>query len=43
MYKVLIVDDEPLIVKGLSELIDWENLGCTICGTAMNGIEGRKK
>lgn len=43
MYKVLIVDDEPLIVKGLSELIDWESLGCTICGTAMNGIEGRKK
>ncbi|MEH7379259.1 response regulator [Bacillus sp. JJ1533] len=42
MYRVLIIDDEPFICKGLSELIDWTSLGCTICGTAMNGFDGEK-
>lgn len=42
MLKVLIIDDEPLISKGLSEKINWLGLGCEICGIASNGYEGKK-
>jgi len=37
MLKVLLVDDEPFITKGLSVLVDWGALGFTIAGTASNG------
>ncbi len=40
MYKVVIVDDEPIIVEGLQKIINWERLGCEIAGTAENGNEG---
>ncbi len=39
MLKVLLVDDEPLIVQGLSALINWENEGYSIVGVASNGKE----
>lgn len=39
MYKVLIVDDEYMILMGLQKLIDWESLNLTIVGTAKNGQE----
>lgn len=39
MLKVLLVDDEPLIVQGLSRLLDWTKEGCEIVATAQNGIE----
>ncbi|SFM11548.1 two-component system, response regulator YesN [Gracilibacillus orientalis] len=38
-YKVLIVDDEPTICKGIIELIDWESLGLKVIGSRENGIE----
>lgn len=37
MYRVLIVDDEPFIVEGLYDLIDWPALGLEIVGQAGNG------
>lgn len=37
MLKVLLVDDEPFILQGLSVLIDWEKEGFTIVKTAANG------
>ncbi|WP_313468511.1 response regulator, partial [Carnobacterium sp.] len=37
MYKVLLVDDEYMILVGLQKLIDWESLGMEIAGTARNG------
>ncbi len=40
MYKVIIVDDEPIIVEGLQKGIAWENWNCKIVGTAGNGKEG---
>lgn len=43
MIKVLIIDDEPMICKGLSDKINWKSFGCTVCGIAMNGLEGKKK
>jgi len=42
MYKVIIVDDEPIIVEGLQKGIRWDNWGCEIVGTAGNGMEGLK-
>jgi len=39
MYKVLLVDDEPLVTEGLELLIDWGAHGFRICGTAANGWE----
>ncbi len=40
MYKVVIIDDEPLIVEGLSRTMAWENWNCTVAGTAYDGAEG---
>ncbi|MEG0485548.1 MAG: response regulator [Oscillospiraceae bacterium] len=39
MIKVLIVDDEALMRKGLRTLINWEAIGCLAIGTAANGRE----
>ena len=37
--RVLLADDEPVILRGLKKLISWENLGLTIVGEACDGIE----
>ena len=42
MYKVMIIDDEPIIVKGLCNSVSWEKYGCEVIATAGNGIEGRR-
>ncbi|MHA6531483.1 response regulator [Paenibacillus sp. BAC0078] len=39
MYNVMIVDDEPVIKKGLKCFIDWEALQCEVIGEASNGME----
>ena len=39
MMKVMLVDDEPFIMQGLSVLIDWEALGYEIVKMASNGGE----
>jgi YesN/AraC family two-component response regulator len=40
MYKVIIIDDEPIIVEGLSRTIPWEQYGCQVVATAYDGMEG---
>lgn len=40
MYKVVIVDDEPIIVEGLKNTIPWSNWDCEVIGTAEDGQEG---
>jgi two-component system response regulator YesN len=40
MYKVLIVDDEPVIAEGLKRIVDWEKYNCVVAGTASSGKEG---
>lgn len=40
MYKVVIIDDEPIIVEGISRMVPWETYGCQIVDTANDGIEG---
>ena len=39
LYKVLLVDDEPMILKGMEEGIPWEKYGFEVAGTASNGKE----
>lgn len=39
MFKVLIVDDEDVIVRGLAEVMPWETYGCKVVGTATNGVD----
>ncbi|WP_159887616.1 response regulator [Paenibacillus puerhi] len=39
MFKVLLVDDEVFVRKGLQHLIDWEALGYTVVDEAENGEE----
>ena len=39
MYKVLIVDDEPLIREGLSTLINWQEFGFEVVHAAKDGQE----
>lgn len=40
LYKVLIIDDESIIRKGLINIINWSQLSCEICGEAADGIAG---
>lgn len=42
MFKVLLVDDEPFILQGLSVIIDWNSEGFEIVGKASNGLEALK-
>ncbi|MCX4338724.1 MAG: response regulator [Lachnospiraceae bacterium] len=37
--RVMLVDDEPFILQGLSRLIDWEREGCEVVKTAADGQE----
>jgi two-component system response regulator YesN len=39
MYKVLIVDDEIFVRKGLINLLDWPSLQFEVCGEAENGMQ----
>ncbi|MCL6603573.1 MAG: response regulator [Paenibacillus sp.] len=43
MYKLLLVDDERLILEGISQVVDWANAGTELIGTARNGIEALEK
>lgn len=40
MYKVLVVEDEERIRKGLLFLTDWLKAGCAVTGEAADGREG---
>lgn len=37
--RVLLADDEPVILRGLKKLIAWDRLGLDIVGEACDGIE----
>ncbi len=39
IFTVLLVDDEPLVLEGLTFMIDWESHGFRICGEACDGEE----
>ncbi|MCR5671851.1 MAG: response regulator [Butyrivibrio sp.] len=41
-YKVVIVDDEPVIAKGLRQMLNWDSYGCEVVAMAGSGQEGLK-
>lgn len=43
MYRVMLVDDEPIIVEGLSRSIPWEKWNCEVVATANDGLEGKER
>ena len=43
MYRVLIVEDEDIIRKGIAYTMDWMSMDCVIAGEAANGKEGVEK
>ena len=40
MYKVVLVDDETLIVEGLRQVVDWERHRCQVAATACDAVSG---
>ena len=43
MYKLLIVDDEPLVQVGIKSMLNWSEYDIEICGTAINGQAALKQ
>ncbi len=41
--KVMIVEDEPMIRKGIATVLPWKELGCEVIALASNGQEGLEK
>ena len=42
MRKVLLADDENLILRGLRRLIDWEALDIEVVGEALDGLQAEE-
>ena len=42
MTRVLLVDDEPLVLIGMQGMLNWAALGYEVVGTARNGAEARR-
>jgi two-component system, response regulator YesN len=42
-YKVLLADDEKIIVEGISSVIEWEAMDLELVATARNGIEAYER
>lgn len=42
-YKAILVDDERIILEGISKVVDWEALNIELVDTARNGIEAFEK
>ena len=43
MYKVMLVDDEQLIINGIKHLMEWDKLGLEVVAMANNGEEALGK
>lgn len=41
-YTVVLIEDEPLVLKELAEMTPWECLGLELIGTAQDGFSGEK-
>lgn len=41
MFKVMIIDDEPIIRKGIKSILNWKKFDCEICAEASDGEEGK--
>lgn len=42
MYKVIIIDDEDIIVEGLQKVVEWEKFDCQVVASAHDAKSGAK-
>ncbi len=42
MYKVVLIDDEDIIVEGLKRVVNWKKYGCEVAAVAFSAEEGAK-
>ena len=40
MYKVVLIDDEPIILEGMTRGMNWDKWNCKVVGTAGSGKDG---
>ena len=40
MIRVVLIDDEAIILEGLKKVVDWSGFGCEVVATAQNAISG---
>ena len=40
MYRVVLIDDERMIVEGLRKVIPWQDYSCEVVGTAEDAVSG---
>lgn len=40
MMRVVVVEDEELVRKGIVQATDWQGMGCEVVGQAANGVQG---
>lgn len=40
MYKVVLVDDESIIVEGLRQVVDWAAYRCEVAACAYDAVPG---
>lgn len=43
MYRVMLVDDEPLILAGIASMLEWAEHQCQIVGKATNGRQALER
>lgn len=41
MFRVMIIDDEPIIRKGIRNIVNWKQFDCEVCAEASDGEEGK--
>ena len=42
MYRVIVVDDEPLIRERICKKMDWESIGYELVGRFENGLDAKE-
>lgn len=42
MYRVVLIDDENIIVEGLRRVVKWQDYNCQVVGTACDAVSGRE-
>ena len=42
MYRVVLIDDEPLITEGLRKIVSWDKYHCEVVGTAEDAASGSR-
>ncbi len=42
MFKVVLIDDEDIIVEGLKRVVDWKKYGCEVIASAASAEEGAR-